>query len=222
MHSEFPGTNIHEQIGAFNGDAPEAVPNTWWIDDVSFDVEPYAEPEYELTTSRIGNGVGTIKSSPAGINCGADCSQDFLGGTEVTLTRVPAANSYFAGWSGDCSGSKACTVTMNEARSVTAEFTRSAVHDHTIALRLRRHLVARGEVIGDGFGPCVSDALIKVQRRSAGKWNTIKKTTSTATATYRVSITDRPGRYRVSTPRFSPAKGHICAAQVSTTKSHQH
>ena len=31
-------------------------------------------------------------------------------------------NSFFAGWSGDCSGTDPCTVTMGPGKSVTAEF----------------------------------------------------------------------------------------------------
>src|SRR4030095_5918505 len=40
----------------------------------------------------------------------------------VTLTATPAAGSTFAGWSGACSGTGSCTVTMSAARSVTATF----------------------------------------------------------------------------------------------------
>ena len=35
---------------------------------------------------------------------------------------LPSVNSAFAGWSGACSGTGACTVVMNAAKSVTATF----------------------------------------------------------------------------------------------------
>jgi hypothetical protein len=41
----------------------------------------------------------------------------------VTLTATPGGGSTFAGWSGDCSGTGTCQVTMSAARSATATFT---------------------------------------------------------------------------------------------------
>ncbi len=79
--------------------------------------------EYALTVSKAGNGSGTVASDPAGISCGAVCTEDFLSGTDVTLTATPDSGSTFAGWSGSgCSGTGACAVSMTEARNVTAEF----------------------------------------------------------------------------------------------------
>lgn len=40
----------------------------------------------------------------------------------LQLAATPSANHTFTGWGGDCSGTGACTVTMNQARSVTAAF----------------------------------------------------------------------------------------------------
>ena len=41
----------------------------------------------------------------------------------MTLSQSAGAGSTFAGWSGACSGTGGCTVTMDQARSVTATFT---------------------------------------------------------------------------------------------------
>jgi Divergent InlB B-repeat domain len=79
-------------------------------------------PTHTLTVGKNGTGSGTVTSSPAGIDCGATCLQTYTQGTVVTLTPTPAAGSTFAGWSGDCTGTGACTVTMSQARSVTATF----------------------------------------------------------------------------------------------------
>jgi Divergent InlB B-repeat domain len=75
-----------------------------------------------LTVGKAGTGSGSVSSSPAGIDCGSTCSADFDHGTVVTLTPAPSANSAFAGWSGACSGSGSCQVTMDAAKSVTATF----------------------------------------------------------------------------------------------------
>src|SRR6185295_6814868 len=75
-----------------------------------------------LTVAKAGTGGGTVTSSPAGINCGGDCSESYASGTSVALTAAPGAGSTFAGWSGACSGTGSCAVTMSAARSVTATF----------------------------------------------------------------------------------------------------
>jgi len=76
-----------------------------------------------LTVNRTGNGTGTVTSVPPGITCGADCTESYLFGTQVTLTATPSAGSTFTGWSGACSGTGSCVVTMDAAKSVTATFT---------------------------------------------------------------------------------------------------
>ena len=77
---------------------------------------------YTLTVSKAGTGSGTISSSPAGITCGTDCSQSYASGAAVTLSATPASGSTFGGWSGACTGTGACTVTMSAVRSVGATF----------------------------------------------------------------------------------------------------
>jgi hypothetical protein len=78
---------------------------------------------FTLTVSTTDLGSGTVTSSPAGINCGSTCSGSYLSGTTVTLTAAPALLSGFGGWTGcdSVSGDK-CTVSMDSARSVTADF----------------------------------------------------------------------------------------------------
>lgn|GEM_PF-385050 len=78
---------------------------------------------FDLTVSKAGSGSGTIGSSPAGIDCGSTCSGSFSSGTVVTSTATPDADSNFTGWSEDCSGTGECSVTMDQARSVSATFT---------------------------------------------------------------------------------------------------
>jgi hypothetical protein len=88
----------------------------------TFDLLPVT-PTHSLSVAKSGSGSGTVTSTPAGINCGSDCSQNYTDGTSVTLTATPAAGSRFSGWSGACSGSTAsCTISMSGSRAVTATF----------------------------------------------------------------------------------------------------
>jgi hypothetical protein len=78
--------------------------------------------QFALSVSKTGAGGGNITSSPTGIACGTTCTASFVSGTQVTLTPAADGTSTFTGWSGACSGSATCTVTMDEARSATANF----------------------------------------------------------------------------------------------------
>ena len=78
---------------------------------------------YAITVSKAGTGGGTV--SGPGISCGSDCSQSYAGNTSVTLTAVPAAGSTWGGWSGSCTGTGACRLSMTAAKAVTATFTRT-------------------------------------------------------------------------------------------------
>ena len=46
-------------------------------------------PASPLTVTKAGNGVGTVTSNPAGINCGTDCTESYPTNTMVTLTATP-------------------------------------------------------------------------------------------------------------------------------------
>lgn len=79
--------------------------------------------QYALTISKTGTGNGTVTSSPSGITCGADCTQNYDDGTVVVLSAAPDTNSSFTGWSGACTGTDTCHVTMSAIKNVTAAFT---------------------------------------------------------------------------------------------------
>lgn len=88
---------------------------------------------YTLSVTKSGSG--TVNSSPAGIACGADCSENYANGTAVTLTATPASGNTFKGWSGACAGtSLSCTLSMTAARSVTAMFETDPVSNYTLGV----------------------------------------------------------------------------------------
>lgn len=80
---------------------------------------------HTITVLEEGAGEGTVVSSPAGIDCGADCSETFQDGTEVGLTATARPGSRFAGWGGACSGTApTCAVTVRADVTVSARFER--------------------------------------------------------------------------------------------------
>jgi hypothetical protein len=81
-----------------------------------------ALPHFKLKVKKTGTGSGEVTSSPAGIECGGVCEFEFEQGTEVELTRSASPGSEFVRWTGACTGSGACKVTMSAAKEVTAEF----------------------------------------------------------------------------------------------------
>lgn len=82
-------------------------------------------PVKQLTVTLAGTGEGSINSSPSGIACVsgsiAGCSAAFVHNTAVTLIKL-GSNSTFSGWSGACTGTGNCVVTMDADKSVTATF----------------------------------------------------------------------------------------------------
>ena len=86
-------------------------------------------------------------ASPSGA-----CSQSYPFNTAVTLTATATGGSTFSGWSGACSATGTCGLTMSQARNVTAGF---VVGTLTISsMTPARGSTAGGttvEVIGQGF-----------------------------------------------------------------------
>jgi FG-GAP-like repeat/Divergent InlB B-repeat domain/FG-GAP repeat len=74
-----------------------------------------------VTTDQV-YGAGKVVSTPAGIDCGLTCRAVISPGGSVTLTAIANPGSLFVGWSGSCSGTAPCIVTMNQPRSVRAAF----------------------------------------------------------------------------------------------------
>lgn len=71
-----------------------------------------------------GSGAGTVRSTPAGIECTQDCSAQFAAMTIVTLSATAGHGDGFDGWSGACSNFTGdCRLFLDDAKSVTANFT---------------------------------------------------------------------------------------------------
>jgi hypothetical protein len=78
-----------------------------------------------LSVAKAGHGAGTVTSAPAGLDCGAGCAAMFDAPSDVTLTATASPGSAFTGWLAGCRGAGLgpCTVTVDDTRAVTAQFT---------------------------------------------------------------------------------------------------
>jgi hypothetical protein len=77
---------------------------------------------FDLEVVPTGDGMGSVTSDPAGIDCGPSCLAAFADGTSVELTAMAGPGNRFEGWSGDCTGPGACTVALDRDRRVEARF----------------------------------------------------------------------------------------------------
>jgi subtilisin family serine protease len=62
--------------------------------------DPLVAATPALCVSRQGTGLGSVVSSPTGIDCGETCARSYPLNTSVTLMATPVAGFTFAGWSG--------------------------------------------------------------------------------------------------------------------------
>jgi phospholipase C len=77
-----------------------------------------------LTVAFAGVGSGTVKSTPAGIDCPTTCAASFPQNTQVTLKATPAATDAVAGWAGACTSTGAsCSLTLNSSTNTSTTAT---------------------------------------------------------------------------------------------------
>jgi YVTN family beta-propeller protein len=88
-----------------------------------------ANTNFTLTVTPTGTGTGNVTDNLQQINCSESaaiitgtCSATYPAGTAVILTETPTSPSTFGGWAGACTGSGACSVTLNSATNVIAAF----------------------------------------------------------------------------------------------------
>jgi hypothetical protein len=100
-----------------------------------------------VTVAKTGNG--TVSSADRNISCGTKCVSYYNAGATVTLAAAPASGSTFVGWGGACAGAQSsCTVTMNDAQTVTATFATS--------VKLSVSTSGKGSVTCGAGGACAS------------------------------------------------------------------
>jgi predicted outer membrane repeat protein len=90
---------------------------------------------FNLYVAKHGSGLGTVSSTPAGIDCGNTCTNYLVEGTSRTLKAAPVGYSEFTGWSGACTGSGDCTLMIEADTYVTATFEATLKVDLPLLLR---------------------------------------------------------------------------------------
>ena len=99
------------------GEIPEPEPEPEPIQEPAL---PTTNPTY-LLKIRVTNG--SVNSTPPGINCGNDCSENYTEESSVRLTAIPASGYVLSSWGGDCSGSaNPLTITMDQDRDCSVSF----------------------------------------------------------------------------------------------------
>jgi DNA/RNA endonuclease YhcR with UshA esterase domain len=119
------------------------------------------EPTRMLTVSKVGDGGGLVRSTPQGIDCGPDCSENYAGTSvsNVTLVAEPDNQSFLLFWTSPCSfESLTCNVNVGAALSQT-------IITHFAANRVFVTVNGPGTVTGTGIA-CPGDCDQVVNRGS--------------------------------------------------------
>jgi hypothetical protein len=95
---------------------------------LSFDTAADATAMFAPIQHRVRVAVtrgGRVVSTPGSISCPSRCTGAFDTGSAVGLRAVPAAGYAFRGWSGACSGKRACSLRLTRDVNVRAAFAKT-------------------------------------------------------------------------------------------------
>lgn len=168
-----PSTATCISAGGSNNEScaiPSPAPGRWYFGLYGYTsfvganiVATYSAPvaAFVLTVGVAGTGDGIITSTPAGINCVSSagsgsgaCSQSYQSGSLVSLSAISQSGHNFSGWSGACSGTGQCQVSMSAARSVTATFTATTPQCDITSVVSPAIVGGAISVTGSLTGPC--------------------------------------------------------------------
>jgi uncharacterized repeat protein (TIGR02543 family) len=128
-----PGWTFSSWSGACAGTSTACTLTVEQSESVTATFTPQAAGNYSLTVNMIAESdcatsLGSVASTPAGINCqlvgtNTTCVANFSPGTGVSLAATPGQITTFTGFSGDCtSSSTSCSLTMDADKTVNATF----------------------------------------------------------------------------------------------------
>jgi hypothetical protein len=132
-----PGSQFTTWGGACSGTAPTCNVLMGASKIVKATFTGSSTPSYTVNVAGSGTGSGTVKSQTgltpaidcaisAGTAVSGTCSASYRQGTAVTLSAVASAGQTFDGWSGSCTGTGTCSLTMSTNEVATAAFSAPA------------------------------------------------------------------------------------------------
>lgn len=107
----------------------------------------FALKQYALTVGKTGSGLGQVIAAPAVLDCGEHCTATLDHGRVVTMTAVAATYTHFDGWTGACTGTGPCVLTIDVTKTLTASFTADLIVALSATITTTAAEVSAGEVI---------------------------------------------------------------------------
>ena len=146
----------------------------------------FATGTYLLSVNFDGLGTGSVTGGSPAINCAntggsvsGTCVNSYTGGTSVTLTATPDPKMLFVGWSGACTGTSTCVVTVNSATNVIATFD----IDPELTVKIASTSGSKTVTSNVGGINCVSDNANGTTGTCIGNYSLNQQVVLTATAT---------------------------------------
>jgi hypothetical protein len=161
---------------------------------------------WTLSVAKTGDGFGTVKSTPLGIDCGNDCTASFLQGQIVTLTASAGNKSAFTYWSGACAGTQSTyNLTMSSDLAVTARFVSESTNSTKQLYRLFVIRLGNGTITSnDDMIACPTDCNEKYY----------EGTTITLTA-----MANAGSKFKEWRPASLGCSGETCAVTMDSAKT---
>jgi hypothetical protein len=222
--------------------------DTWWeveeADSGEVEIEMYWKTEVAAiaTLSSLAEGqltfavrstAGPLISSFSPTSGGGGTSVDivganFTGATNVSFNGTPAVFSLES--SGEISATVPSAATSGPITVTTpagtatsaASFTVGApiTHESTVSLRLSGHLIAAGSVGSVGAPECRVGRTVDIQRSTNTGWNTVGSDVTGNAGGYRLSLSNREGRYRAVVRRETLMNGETCLSDTSARRTY--
>lgn len=146
-----------------------------------------------------------------------------FGGVSATTINVNSRTQITTTVPGGALTGPIVVTTPGGTGTSTTNFTVVSVdRDRSIALNLRRHLLARGRVISD-FEGCVSDVAVRVQRLLPdASWKNAGLGTTNENGGFRIGLRDKEGTYRALVTEQAIGDADVCLAAESNRDRHAH
>jgi hypothetical protein len=123
----------HDDYYGHSGSWPDLQDSAWLL-------HVGAQTQLAVTVS----GSGTVESDAPGVDCPATCTSTWDTGSVVGLSATPGKGQRLGRWSGACTGDGNCDVTLDQAKTVNAQFVRDVY-------KLQVRITGKGRVAGGGI-----------------------------------------------------------------------